>query len=247
MDSPNSNVCQYVQSTGPDIIEIGTLIPYANTMSTQYNNEENVSNIIQKDIRRIFSYHKIDKFIRKSKSIVYVIDNNFYVTRSTFNMTTSNFSANINQPTLAHRAINPATRAIEQIFNNKVGYEFLTDEHVVEILRLTVSTFGETFDNTNIKENLNMFTDMIVGQIVYALKSCSIRQNEHASHGPTWLVVSIVFRRLPAGSSSIYQVYCLTLLPILFKGEKYVYFDLPAIFGLNNVNKKVVLWTDDNC
>lgn len=247
IDSPNTDVCEYVKSTDPDIVEIGTLIPHSNRMST-INNRENISYTIQKDIRRIFSFHKIDKFISKSKSIVYFIDNEFYVTRNAAESTKmiSPFSANINQTTLIRHATNPATLVLEQVFNNKVGYDFLSDEHIKEILPLTMSTTFGTIDHKNIKENLNMFTDMIVGQTVYALKSCSMRSNEDSRYGPACLVVSTIFRRLPVGSSSFYNVYRLTPLPVFFQGETYVYSDLPKIFGFNAIDKKVILWNDDN-
>ncbi|CAF2771201.1 unnamed protein product [Rotaria sp. Silwood2] len=91
-----------------------------------------------------------------------------------------------------------------------------------------------------------MLTDMIVAQTVYALKSCSIQNNEHLRSSPACLVVSTIIRRMPVESSSIYQVYRLTPLPVFFKGEKYVYSDLPVIVGFNNINKKVILWNDDN-
>lgn len=34
VDSPTSNVCKYIQSTQPNILEIGTTIPYYDTIST---------------------------------------------------------------------------------------------------------------------------------------------------------------------------------------------------------------------
>ncbi|CAF3851406.1 unnamed protein product [Rotaria magnacalcarata] len=82
VDSPNSDVCEYIESTDPNIVEIGTLMPYASHVSTTYN-KQNISNAIQQDIRRIFLYHQVDKFIAKSKSIIYFVDNHFYVTTHT--------------------------------------------------------------------------------------------------------------------------------------------------------------------
>ncbi|CAF1534559.1 unnamed protein product, partial [Rotaria sordida] len=139
IDSPNSDVCEYIQSASPDIAEVGTILPYVNTLSTSYNGE-NISYNIQEDIRRFFLYHKVDKFIGKSKSIIYFIDYHFYVTRSTTkSITAPTFSLNITQLALIPRAINPATLVVEQVFNNKVGYNFLTDEQIKDILALNDS------------------------------------------------------------------------------------------------------------
>ncbi|CAF5119157.1 unnamed protein product, partial [Rotaria socialis] len=57
-ESPNSDVCEYVQSTDPDVVEIGALIPYGTQTPTTYNKEQ-ISNIIQEDFRRIILQHKV--------------------------------------------------------------------------------------------------------------------------------------------------------------------------------------------
>ncbi|CAF3366945.1 unnamed protein product [Rotaria sp. Silwood2] len=246
IDSPNSDGCEYVQSTDPDIVEIGTLIsPYH--MSMAYN-QAYISRAIQQDIGRIFSYHKINKIIAKAKSIVYFVDDTFYVTRSNSQSIMSNFtiSTGVNERTLIHRAPNTATLALEQVFNNKVGYDFLTDEQIVEFLPIISSTISQKFEIEDIKENMNMFINMIIGQTVYALKSCSIRQNEQLPGGPACLVVSTIIRRIPMETSTFYQVYQLTPLPVFFNGDKYIYSDLPKRFGFNKIEKKVILWNDNN-
>ncbi|CAM4808984.1 unnamed protein product [Rotaria magnacalcarata] len=247
-ESPNSDVCEYVQSTDPDVVEIGALIPYGTQTPTTYNKEQ-ISNIIQEDFRRIILQHKVDRFIGKTKSIVYFIDDNFYITRNTTAQSKMQILpefTNINSQTLIHRVTNPATLALEQFFNNKVGYDFLTDEQIIEILPLTISTINEALTIENIKENIYMLTSLIIGQAVYAMKSCSIRLDEHKKSGPACLVVSTVYRRLPKESSSFYQVYRLIPLPVLFQGEEYTYSNLPTVFGYNNLEKKVILWNNDD-
>ncbi|CAF3785162.1 unnamed protein product [Rotaria sp. Silwood1] len=243
LESPNSDVCEYIQSTYPDIVEIGTLMPYDTQTSTTYD-KEHMSNIIQ-DLRRIILQHKVDRFIEKTKSIVCFIDDKFYVPHADIAQSKMK-SANTNSQTLVHRATNPATLVLEQFFNNKVGYNFLTDEQIIEILPLTISTIGEKLNVENMKENIHMLTSLIIGQAVYAMKSCSIRLNEHTQNGPACLVVSTIYRKLPEESSSFYQVYRLIPLPVLFEGEKYIYSNLPTIFGYNNLENKVILWSNDD-
>jgi hypothetical protein len=36
-DSSNSNICSFIQSTKPNIVEIGTIISYSDQMPTLYN------------------------------------------------------------------------------------------------------------------------------------------------------------------------------------------------------------------
>ena len=152
VDSPNSDLCEYVQSTEPYIIEIGTLIPLYQ-MSMAYN-RVNISRTVQQDIRRIFSFHKINKIIAKTKSIVYFVDDTFYATRSNNRSTMNDFtiSTGVNEETFIHRATNPATLTLEQVFNKKVGYDFLTDEQVIEVLPLTSSIIKQNFNTEDIKK-----------------------------------------------------------------------------------------------
>jgi hypothetical protein len=114
-----------------------------------------------------------------------------------------------------------------------------------ELISLLVPTDDVMLDTRNIRENINIFANMIVGQSVHALKSCSISENDKSKDGPPCLVVSTIYLRIPSGSLSVYQVYSLTPLPVIFKGEKYVYSDLPNIFGFNSIDKKLVLWNDN--
>lgn len=245
-DSSNSNVCSFIQSTKPNMVEIGTIMSHSGQMPVLYN-RQNISNLIQEDMQRTFLHHQVNRFLEKTKSIVFFMDNRFYVSKTINKSTTapSIFSVGINQRTLAYRAMNPATLVLEQFFNNKVGYDFLSDEQIKELLSLTVSAADTMFDTINVKENIDKFANLIVGQSVFALKSCSLEHDDNSRSRPC-LVVSTMFRRIPIDSSiSLYEVYRLIPLPVPFKGEKYIYTDLPKIFGFNKIDKKVVLWNDD--
>ena len=87
---PSSNVCKYTESN-PDIIEIGTMLPPHHAIPPLYN-KANISSIISVGIRQIFYNHQVEKFIRKAKSIVYFVDNNFYIPEN-INKITSSTSA----------------------------------------------------------------------------------------------------------------------------------------------------------
>ena len=246
VDSPTSNVCEYIQSTQPNILEIGTTIPYYDTMST-LSDKQNISVVIQQDIRRIFSYHRVDKFIERTKSIVFFIDNKFYVTGriNESSAIASLHSIDDNQQTFIYRTINPATLVVEQVFNNKVGFDFLTNEQLAELASLTVSSTDPQLDPRNVQENLNILTHTVLAQSVYALKSCSMSDNDNAQKSSACLVVSSMLRRISVESLPFYQVYRLTPLPVIFQGEKYAYADIPHIFGFNRIDKKVILWNDE--
>jgi hypothetical protein len=72
-----------------------------------------------------------------------------------------------------------------------------------ELISLLVPTDDVMLDTRNIRENINIFANMIVGQSVHALKSCSISENDKSKDGPPCLVVSTIYLRIPSGSICI--------------------------------------------
>ena len=229
IDPSNSNVCGYIQPTNPNMVEVDTIISDTDQMFT-VNDKRNVSIIIQEDTQRVLLYHRVDRFIEKTKSVKTI---------------TPTFSINTNQRTLVYRSTNPAALVLEEVFNNKVGYDFLIEEQITELLSLTISTADRSSYTRTVTENINIFTNLIVVQSVYALRSCSLQQSGNSRDSHPCLVVSTVFRQIPIKSSLIYQVYRSIPLPMPYKGEKYVYADLPKIFDFDYIHKKIVLWNED--
>ena len=247
VDSLSLEVCTYTQAMNPDIINVGTIVPFSESMPTM-NRKENLSSIVLEDVRRIHSQHPVNRFMAKTKSIIYFIDDQFYIPDSIVKPATVDFSSSTSlyQRSRIHRPNNQAKLVLEQVVSNKVGYDFLSEEQLAEIMSLLITTQNGMIDATNTKETLKLFTSMIVGQAIHALKSCALGQHELPASTPSCLVVSTVLRRLPAESPSLYHVYHLIPLPILFKGEKYIYSNLPRIFGFNKIEKKFILWPEDN-
>jgi hypothetical protein len=176
IDSPTSNICEYTQSANSDIVEIGTILPHKHITPAKYN-RENISNIINLDIRRIFSYHEVEKFISKTKSFLYFVNNHFYVAENVDEITSSNLAVDVSKQTLVRRTIIPTTLVLKQILNDKIGYDFLTNEQIAELLTLPLlSSRSENLDAGDYHESMELFKKMILGQSVHALKSCSFAQ-----------------------------------------------------------------------
>ncbi|CAF1043515.1 unnamed protein product [Adineta ricciae] len=246
LTSPTLDVCEYVQSNGPSILEIGTVLPYSNAVSSMYD-KSNISLIMQDDFKRVFARHEVDKIVQKARSILYFKNDKFYLPSYTKKtpVDTSIISTNDNRQQTIYRSNNIATLVLEQMFNNKIGFDFLNDEQIAELLPLVDLAHNIKLDITNIEESKQNFINMIFGQTVYALKSCSTKINHNVRNGPQCLVVSTIFREISNDSSSIYQVYRLTPLPVLFNGNQYIYSNLPKVFGINTNERKVILWNND--
>ena len=247
VESPNLEVCAYAQSTNPGVINVGTIVPFSESVPTM-NQRDNLSSIALEDIRRIHSQHPVSQFMDRTKSIIYFIDDQFYIPGSIAEPAMMDFSSSpsMHQKLRIHRSNNQAKLALEQIVTNKVGYDFLTEAQLAEMMPLVLTNDHGILDATNTKETLKLFTSMIVGQAVHALKSCALGQNGFLTSTSSCLVVSTVLRRFRVGSPSLYRVYHLIPLPTVFRGEKYIYSNLPRIFGFNKIEKKVILWPEDN-
>jgi hypothetical protein len=121
----------------------------------------------------------------------------------------------------------------------------LTNDQIAELLTLPLVSDYDNFDTNHIQDSMDIFKKMILGQSVYALKSCSIVKDDKSLKGTSCLAISTLFRRIPIGSSSVYTVYRLIPLPIVIYGQKYVYSSLPTILGINSVDKTIVKWDDE--
>jgi hypothetical protein len=58
----------------------------------------------------------------------------------------------------------PVSLVLQQIISKKIGYDFLTNHQIAELLPLIMSNTSQLFDTVNIRQNMNTFTDTIVGQ-----------------------------------------------------------------------------------
>ncbi|CAF0914795.1 unnamed protein product [Adineta steineri] len=245
LDSPNSNVCQHIEKSNSDLVEIGTIISVENILFSRYD-KGNVSTIINLDIERILSHHQVEKFIDNTKSMIYYFDNNFYVTKNMNKDTFHDGTIDIHHQKLLQYTANPINLVLKQLFQDKIGYDFLTKDQILEILSLPMLSLQEQFDLNHSHESLTQFKKMIIGQTVYALKSCSLSRIDRLSKDSSCLAVSTLFRKIPVKTSSVYNVYRTIPLPITIDGQKYVYSSLPNILGVNTIDKTIVQWNENN-
>ncbi|CAF1412626.1 unnamed protein product [Adineta ricciae] len=243
-ESPDSPACRYVHSTQPDIIDLGTIVSDAYQLLNYDKN--NISAFIETDVRRIFSHHEIHKFIGKSRSTVFFIDDRFYMPGNTVesSIVKPSSSSDIEQHALIYQPTNPTTRILDNIRKEKIGYDFLNNKQMDDLLSVILPTMDSQLDDQNLKENLNTLVSMVVGQSIYVLKSCSTDHKSNLPNSPSCLVISTMFRRLPKDSSLHYQVYRMMPLPILFKDEAYIYSDLPDTIAFDYMQKNIITWDD---
>ena len=246
IDAPHSDVCAYTRSDRSYLMEVGTVVPQSSPLSSMYD-KKNVSNIIERDIRRVFLNHQVDKFLAATQSLVYFMNEHFYLAPigNSSGLVTDDAFSSRNQQLVQYRRAHPASLILQQLFRQKVGFDFLTDDQFAEMLSLIVASDPRLFDTSDTKQDMKKFIELIKGQSVFVLNTCSTIAKESGQATSPCLAVSTVIRKLPSETSSIYQVYRAIPLPVSFEGHQYVYEDVPEVFGYNSLSKKVVLWNDN--
>ena len=245
--SSTLDVCEYVQSNRPEIFEIATITSHSKSSSLPYG-KINISTILQQDIQRLFAAHRIDKFVEKSRSIMYFMNDKFYLAGYTERRSSniSDISIDNSYQQSFHRINNVASLVLEQIFNNNVGFNFLNDEQIKELISIINLTQDMKLDLHNIESSKQLLVNMVLGQTFYALKSCSTTtSNDNADGDTKCLVVSTFFRKIYMHDSSNYQVYRLIPLPVRLNGSQYIYSNLPKLFGINTLDRKIMLWNNE--
>ena len=194
--SSSTEICLLIsQPTPVNILELSTILPSRDTITAlpRYDNDQ-ISNIIRSDIIRLIQIHSGDIFIKKTNSIVSYFDNQFhlpkYITKPVLNSTQSLLS--INQSDVPRVSIGPNRILLRQISNNKIGFDFLTNAELTSLLIATMSTIDKSHQVNDLYESLGIFSQLIVGQSTYVLKSCIVRQDYISSSQPC-LIVSTVF------------------------------------------------------
>jgi hypothetical protein len=241
-------VCKYTStSTTKNIMELATMITprHARDTSSTYDREI-VSKLIAKDLIRIVVQHKPDEFLRDTKSSVHVINNQFHYQKNDDKALTPASSINTVDNYNDILRFHPASVdiIIKQINNNRISFEYLSLTDLKLFLTTVFSNIDESYKINNVEESLNAFSQLIVGQSVYALRYCALGRQHSLSSKPC-LAVSTLFLRVPTDNVSIFSIYRLIPLPIIFDHDKYIYSNLPKVIGINSIDETLVMWNDD--
>ncbi|CAF4706024.1 unnamed protein product, partial [Rotaria socialis] len=59
------------------------------------------------------------------------------------------------------------------------------------------------------------------------------------------IAISTLFLRIQPDTSLTYSIYRLTVLPIVHNNDMYVYTNLPQVFGIDHIDRRVITWKED--
>jgi len=245
--SPKTDVCVYTSfSKAANVLELATMMKsrhMSHTISTY--DKDSVSKIITTDISQILEHHHPDEVFRNTKSNVHFINNQFFYQTDGDKTLTAASSINTvdNYSDILHFRPKSIDMIIKQINNNEISFEYLSHADLKLFLTAIFSTIDTSYTISNIQESLTAFTHFIVGQSIYALRYCALSRKHLLSSQPC-LAISTLFLRIPTDRTSIYSIYRLIPLPIIFNDDTYIYSNLPKVIGINSIHQTLIMWND---
>ncbi|CAF2901811.1 unnamed protein product [Rotaria sp. Silwood2] len=242
-------VCKYTSSSSTtNIIELATIITSDHIRDTSFSyDRDNVSQLIAKDLNRVLVQHKSDEFLRDTESNVHFINNKFYYNNNAAKLSPATTSINAvdnnnnNNNILQFRATS-VDMIIKQINNNRISFEYLSLVDLKLFLTIVFSNLDNSYKINDVEDSLNAFSQIAVGQSIYALRYCGLNRQHSLSSKPC-LVISTLFIRIPSNSPSVYSIYRLFPLPVVTNDNKYIYSDLPKIIGINSIEQTLIRTT----
>ncbi|CAF4373503.1 unnamed protein product, partial [Didymodactylos carnosus] len=177
--SPKTDVCLYASlSTRTNVLELGTMMASRRTVHTLSTyDSDSASRMIGKDISRRLVHHS-DRILKENKSIVHVLHNQFHSQRNDEKSLITPSPMNIigDQQEIPRFSQTTAANTLKQISSNKIGFEYLSPDELKCFLEAIFSSVDISYTIFDVQELLAAFTQLIVGQTVFALRYCSLNR-----------------------------------------------------------------------
>ena len=244
---PETSVCYYIsRSKSINIIELVTIMISGQPVQiTSYFDRDSISRLIRNDISQVLAQHNPARIINNTNSIIHFInDKTYYQTNNEKELIPAHRNNAISvDPGIPYLDPTPAEKIMKQMNNNKINYDFLSDIDLKLFLNAVFSYIDRSYIISDIQETLNAFNKLIIGQSVFALRSCSLSSIK-SMHSQPCLAISTLFAGTPADSITTFTIFRLNSLPIVFDGDLYVYSNLPKIIGINLLDQTFIIFDD---
>ena len=245
--STTTDLCsRSVESKQQNIIELATILSKERpSFSIPQYKKNDISRLINKNVNEFLSINEPGSFFSSGKSTFHYFDNSFYF------KTNHNHSLHMvsidnaisNQQVQSYSPKIPATVLLEQIMKNYIGFDFLKDEEIALFLSPVMSSIDKSYGFSSTADLLNEFLRLILSQTIHVLHSCT-NHLENMGLYPPCLIISTLFVRPLYIDSATYTVYNLYPWPVVINQTKYVYGNVPTTFGLNSLDRTLIIWNE---
>jgi hypothetical protein len=233
-----------MQLNNQNILELSTIMSSKeNVLSAYEYEEETVSNLINKNITQFLSVYHPGDFFTKIKSNFHFFENNFYL-KNNNDQSLQEISLNDNTRN-QHVKVSKisATIVLEQIINNNIGFNFLTNEEIIVFLLPLMASIDKSYNYFTKERLMDEFSRLIIAQTVHALRTCTARQEDIQRYTPC-LIISTLFLRPPPLNVFTHIVYNFYPLPIVVNHHQYTYSNIPTTFGVNFIDHTLISWNN---
>ena len=253
VSSPAAEVCAYATgSPKSNMLELITVLARRSTLTSL--DKDSVSRFIGRNLSQSLIHHRPEGKLDEFRTLTHVINDESPLETNDETvlplLDPSNNGDVVQQqqqqqgdqqiPRFSQTA--PAA-ILTQLSKREIGFDFMTNNQMKAFLTAVFLTIDKSYVVSNTRESLAVFQQLTIAQSIFALRYCSLNQQQSKSQRPC-LVVSTLFLRSPPDSASTYLVYRLILFPIAVKNNLYVYSDVPKIVGVNFNQQSLIRWDD---
>ena len=177
------------------LIELTTISPTYEILSIVPRfNERQISHLPRNDLTRLLRIHRSKNFVAGINSILHRARDEFYSVNGTngaieIQPSSPSEDEQMHMPKLTesvHRTI------LRKVNEQRLGFDFLLDCDMMSLFTSISASLDESFQLHGIQEAYQYFSLLIIGQLVYLLRSCSVG----VSHGVSTTVSSTSFKPL---------------------------------------------------
>ena len=241
---PNTNICSYrADLRKTKIFELSTVLSSRHVVETLAYNKDIISRSIGNDIVRVFSQYQPNQFLNKHHNMIHFTNGQFYRMNHTEQSIQSTLDDNSidNFSDIPRVRSTPARQIINRLNNQKIDLDYLIPNDLELFLSAMPSILNVFHTSSNAQDVINSFSELIIGQSIYGLPSCSLTE-EKTDYSQACLVISTLFVNVPVDDVSTFSVYRLIPLPIVVNHKKYIYSNLPQVIAINPADNLLLTW-----
>ncbi|CAF1314519.1 unnamed protein product [Adineta ricciae] len=244
-ESPSTNVCAFTSNPAyPNIVEISTILPSRDKDNALPRYDTNhIFSSIRSNLQKMLQLHQSLEQIAKQDFITHLVGEQFHgiehIQKSLQYLTSTQIENG--KPNIFQISSTTLVNVFKQINNNKITFDFLTDIELRSFLLATISMIDNSYQIIDLSESLKLFTDLIIGQSIYILRSCG-DINKQSISSQSCLIVATSFFRPLVENDNVPLVYQLTPLPAILNREQFIYSNIPRIVALNTQDQSVMTW-----
>jgi hypothetical protein len=249
--SPKSDVCTFASSSiTTDVLELATILaPRKRSAALPEHDRASVAQLNADDLSRSLAQHHPEKHLSESRPTLHLVNDRIFLDSSEESVSPSSSSSK-SVPTERQQHItrfSPTAPAVilSQLNHQQLSFDFMADDQLKFFLQAVFQLIDASSTVTNNRESLHVFRQLIVGQSIFALRTCSLTDQQSQSRRPC-LVLSTLFVRPSHESPFAHMVYRLIPLPTVVNQYRYVYGNLPQFVGISQKQKTMIAWNDQS-